>query len=219
MAVPVRAELVGRTLDLGRRLVLALGRGLDRRRTEVTGLGRRLPEPQRLVEERTQRLDHALSGLRRVVALLLGERGRRLAVVAGRLRHPREVVEAKRARLAEAAGALRPRDFGRELGRRQDEIGRLGTRMADALTRRLERAGERVTAQARLLDGLGYQQVLARGFVLARDRAGHPVTSAAAAPPGTALTLTFHDGERAATVDGVRAARPADTPKPQGTLL
>jgi exodeoxyribonuclease VII large subunit len=89
----------------------------------------------------------------------------------------------------------------------------------------LGEATRRLEAQARLLDGFGYQQVLARGFVLARDDAGHPVTSAAGATPGTGLALIFHDGERHATVDGAparkqKAAKKAKPPgDAQGSLL
>ncbi len=89
----------------------------------------------------------------------------------------------------------------------------------------LGEATRRLEAQARLLDGFGDQQVLARGFVLARDDAGHPVTSAAGATPGTGLALIFHDGERHATVDGApaRTQKAAKKAKPpgdaQGSLL
>ncbi len=220
MAVPVRAELLERVFGLGSRLVGAGARRIAAQRTTVAALARGLREPGRLIEERTQRLDNAIAGLRRVAGLYLGERRRHVAVAAGRLRHPREVVATKRARLAAAAGALRPREFRRELGRRGVEIGRLGVRLADALGRRIATGAERIAHHGRLLEGLGYQQVLARGFVLARDAAGRAVTSAAQAAPGTTLALTFRDGERRATVtDGAPPARPRRAKPDQGRLL
>ena len=84
------------------------------------------------------------------------------------------------------------------------------------------RAGSR--RRPGLLDGFGFERVLARGFVLARDDAGHPVTSAAGATPGTGLALIFHDGERHATVDGAQTrkkkAKPGKPPgDAQGSLL
>ncbi len=76
-----------------------------------------------------------------------------------------------------------------------------------------------------ILESLSYQRVLERGFVLARDEAGEPVTEAARTAPGMALSLRFHDGEVPATV-GAGAARPVRRPrKPapddddQGSLL
>jgi len=61
----------------------------------------------------------------------------------------------------------------------------LGARMArsfSALATRLEAGDPRAP--------------LARGFVLARDGAGRPLTSAAQAPPGTGLVLQWLDGRR-----------------------
>ena len=72
----------------------------------------------------------------------------------------------------------------------------VGRRAGRAVRRALDDAAHRLEAHARLLDGYGYQQVLARGFVLARDDSGRPVTSVAQATPGTGLALTFKDGER-----------------------
>ncbi|MEX2649843.1 MAG: exodeoxyribonuclease VII large subunit [Alphaproteobacteria bacterium] len=223
IAVPVRAELVARTLDLGGRLVGGLQRGLEARRSGLAGLARAMRDPTRLIEERSQRLDGTAQSLRRVVTLFLGRRERSVVTLGGRLRHPREIVAAKRAALATAAGALRPRDLLRDVARHRRDVARLGDRLHEASTRRVAEARERLAHGARLLDGLGYRQVLARGFVLTRDDAGAPVTSAAQAVPGKTLTLTYHDGERRATVAG--AAKPAETQRAkgarsdQGTLL
>ncbi len=76
------------------------------------------------------------------------------------------------------------------------------TRIPRALERGLGQVRERLTAQARLLEGLGFEQVLARGFVLVRDGHGTPLVSAAEAKPGMAIELTFHDGARAASIEG-----------------
>jgi exodeoxyribonuclease VII large subunit len=59
----------------------------------------------------------------------------------------------------------------------------------------------RLDGWAARLDGASYEAVLARGFALVRDRAGHPVARAAAVKPGARLRLRFADGEVAATVD------------------
>ncbi len=129
-------------------------------------------------------------------------------------------VERQRRRIPE----LRPGPLRAEIARRVATLDGLPPRLLRGLGRMLGEARRRLEAQARLLDGFGYQQVLARGFVLARDDAGHPVTSAAAAPPGTGLALIFHDGERHATVDGAPArkkkARSGTPPgDAQGSLL
>jgi exodeoxyribonuclease VII large subunit len=219
MAVPVRSELIGRVLDLGGRLIGALGRELEARRSVVAGLARGLPDPRRSLERKAQDLDGAAESLRRMVALALERRASRLAELGARLRHPREVIAAMHARLARAAAGLRPQDFLGLLARQLRELAREERRLAEGARRAIAEATSRLAAQARLLDSVGYQQVLARGFVLARDAAGRPVTSARAAVPGRTLTLTFHDGERRATVapEGAKP-KPAEE-RAQGKLL
>jgi exodeoxyribonuclease VII large subunit len=61
-----------------------------------------------------------------------------------------------------------------------------------------------------LLAALSYRSVLARGFALVRDEAGHAVRAAAGVGPGARLDLEFSDGHVAATADADRpAAKPA----------
>jgi len=221
MVVPVRAELARDLATLDARLAGAAQRGFEARRSHLAGLVRGLPDPQRLIETKVQRFDHAVELLRRSAQMGLAARTQRVTGLAARLRHPREVVAAKRAALAHAAGALRPQDFVRGLARQRAELERLAQRLKSAALRRLAEQRAALSASTRLLDGLGYQQVLQRGFVLVKDAAGHPVTAAAAVEPGMALALTFHDGERRATAEAgaPQPARPARKPGPQGDLF
>ncbi|MFQ5958430.1 MAG: exodeoxyribonuclease VII large subunit, partial [Alphaproteobacteria bacterium] len=203
MAVPVRAELVARVLDFERRLVGAVARFLEAQRSALKGLVRGLPEPRGLIELAMQRLDHA--GERLLRALALG-------------------VERRRGALAAAAAGLRPAALNGEVERGRTALADLDGRLGRTIVRALDDGRRRLEAQARLLDSYGYQQVLERGFVLARDDAGRPVTSAAAATPGTGLELTFRDGERHATVDRAPAPRRGKARTPakadsQGELL
>jgi exodeoxyribonuclease VII large subunit len=68
------------------------------------------------------------------------------------------------------------------------------------------------------LESASYQSVLARGFALVRDAAGHAVTAAARIAPGQALRLTFADGEVRATADGAPPRRKGIV-REQGRLL
>jgi exodeoxyribonuclease VII large subunit len=55
--------------------------------------------------------------------------------------------------------------------------------------------------------------VLARGFALVRDEAGHPLHAADAIGPGARLEIEFADGRVGATADADRpAAAPPQTP-------
>ncbi len=247
MAVPVRAELVVRVLDLERRLVGAAARLVEARRGEVRGLARGLLDPRGLIEIALQRLDGAAERLARALEQVFERRRSRVVELGGRLRSPREqLVDARsklallaqrliaeieqrltgeRHRLDAAASGLRPGPLAADVERGRATLAELGRRAGRAARRALDDAARRLKAHARLLDGYGYQQALERGFVLARDDAGRPVTSAAEAVPGKGLALTFKDGERHATVDAAPRARrrgPARAPAardPQGRLL
>ena len=243
MAVPVRAELVARVLDLERRLGAAMARDLDRRRAELRGLARALPEPGRLLELPAQRFDTAAERLEGALRIDLDRREKRVEAIGQRLRTPREIVAEtrnrldrtalaldhgiaalladRRGRFDRAAGGLRPATARSEVGRQRGVLADLGWRLGHGARRALDDAGARLEARARLLDGYGYQQVLARGFVLVRDDDGRPLVSAKAATPGKGVALTFHDGERHATLDRAPRPRRAAPPPPanQGRLL
>ena len=199
MAVPVRADLVARVLDLEGRLVAGMARRMESWRGEIKGLARGLPaDPRRLLETAVQRLDAAAERLMSALRLL---------------------VERQRARLPE----LRPGLLAAETGRLREALAGLGPRLAQALGRASDDARRRFETQARLLESYGHEQVLRRGFVLVRDDAGHAIASATEAKPGIGVALTFHDGERHATVDGgpkrrKAKARPGGAHS-QGTLF
>jgi exodeoxyribonuclease VII large subunit len=84
----------------------------------------------------------------------------------------------------------------------------------------MHRLEARVVHSGQLLSALSYRGVLARGFALVRDEAGHAVHTAASVGPGAHMNIEFSDGRVAATADSDRpaeapAARPAaKEPKP-----
>lgn len=70
IAVPVRAELIAQVLESTQRMAAAGRRLLEARRGEVEGLGRGLPDPHRVLEEKSQRLDDRAERLRNAAANL-----------------------------------------------------------------------------------------------------------------------------------------------------
>ena len=71
------------------------------------------------------------------------------------------------------------------------------------------------------LEALSYNAVLARGFALVRDSAGEPLTRAAEVAPGARLSISFADGQVAATAEGEapKRSRPKPAVETQGSLL
>ncbi|WP_374446040.1 exodeoxyribonuclease VII large subunit [Stella sp.] len=239
LAVPVRADLIQRTAEAGARAWAALAARLRHARAEIDGLARGLPDPVSLLGTKAQFLDDRTERLANAAAKLVPDRAARLDGAAGRLRHPREVVReaatrtghlAERLeRAAAEAMAREARALDRAAARLDDRALRLaiqrgardaageGGRLVAAARTRLARAGEILALRGQMLDGLSYERVLERGFVLVRDQGGHPVTRRADARAGQRLSLRFADGELGVQADRDGAPRP---PAPvQGTLL
>jgi exodeoxyribonuclease VII large subunit len=63
----------------------------------------------------------------------------------------------------------------------------------------LDRLEARMLHSGQLLTALSYRSVLARGFALVRNDAGHPLHAAADVLAGARLELEFSDGRVAAT--------------------
>lgn len=203
MAVPVRAELLAQVAEDGARLARAAARLTGERKTRLDGLARGLPDLNRLVADRRQRLDD------------WGER------LGGSLRSG---VHRRRHRLAEAALAS-PRH---RLRYARADLDRAGENLARAAARLTAQPRRRVAEQARLLDSLSYQRVLDRGFAVVTDATGKAVTSARALSGGDAIAVTFKDGGVDAMVTSGGPAKPkkkaAKKPSPkdddkQGSLL
>ncbi len=186
MVVPVRAELLATTGDLGARLAAGLRRLVERRKTELRSAARALPQPEALLAQPRQRLD--IAGQRLPSALKTG-------------------IDRRRVALARVAARLEARSPRAQLAGRRERLDQLGHRLETNLRNVLLRKRDKIANQGRLLDGYSYQGVLARGFALVLAADGAPVRSTAEAHPGAAITVRVADGTFDATVG--RGAAPA----------
>jgi len=206
MAVPVRAELLAGLQRDGQRLVSALTRMVEERRAKVDGLARGLGDPQRLIDERRQRLDDWEDRLKLGLA---------------------NWVQQRRAKIAESSGRLTAfrASAGRRIEREVRHVEELGPRLRRAAQNLIERSANKLEQAGKLLESVSYKSVLGRGFVLVADTSGHPVQKAAETHLSMAVRLHFSDGDVGATVtEGSR--KPVKTAKPgpgdpskQGSLL
>jgi exodeoxyribonuclease VII large subunit len=192
-AVPVRSELLSAVQTSGVRMAGMMRRALEHWRSRVTASARGLPRREAILGLPRQRLDSASGRL---------------------LQSLRANTKSHRAVLARTAAALRPGLVARQAATARDVLKRLDRDRARAIQARVERARQRLDAQAKLLGTLGYHNVLARGFALVRDGAGAMVRSAGAVQAGEALDIQFSDGHIGAQVLGDTAAeRAAAKPK------
>src|SRR5579862_7250407 len=201
MAVPVRLDLVAELGGKGARLAGGLARLLGERRLRLSGLARGLPDPQDLLGAAAQRLDDRSERLRLAI-------GGRFA--------------AAQTRLGLAAAGLRPATLAADVARAGERLGDVERRLAVAMTRVL--AGKRDAADnfaGRLAThSERHESMLARGYAVVWDGAGHLVQDAATVRPGAALELEFYNGKVGVIAGGSR--RPVRRSKPlagQGSLF
>ena len=223
MAVPVRAELMARTLDSARRLEAGTARLFAEHRTRLDALRRGLGDPARLIETAMQRLDDRGERMDRAALGVVERRQARLAELGARLPHPRrQVAETARhlAQLGDRLATCGPRLAHRPSERFQALAGRFGP---DPVLRGLADRSARLAAAGRLLESYSYVDVLRRGYALVLDPStGHAIGSAQEATPGRAVSIRFQDGDAPAVIGGSKPQRPARAadPKPeQGSLL
>ena len=207
IAVPVRGDLLAHTSDQGVRLMRAMHRKLGDFEKDVAGLSRGIPEPGRIADEASQRLDDRVERLERSKDAMLNDMRGRVRELGGGLVNPAQQISRKQDRLTASLRALR-----------QSLLNRLRQKDSD-----LER-------QTLKLEGVSYQRVLDRGFALVTGEDGVMVC-AATATPGLGLNIEFSDGGVAAQVTGEASATPpsreprkqskskVSSDDPQGSLL
>jgi exodeoxyribonuclease VII large subunit len=192
MATPVLADLAASLSDYERRMIGCGARLVRERRDRLAASAARLPKLADLLALSTQRLDIASGAL--ASALRAG-------------------VAAHRHDLTTAAAAFKPGLLRRPMEMRAERLAGLVARATPAISRFLTRSGERLANLDKLRLTLDPDRPLSRGFARVHLASGALARSATALTPGEGLRLVFHDGDRAATVDGAAPSGPARRPK------
>ena len=203
MAVPVRAELRARILDIERRIGAAIDRALRDNARAVQGFALGLPRPERLLEQASQAVDDQSDRLRNGLTNLLAARAAKVERAAVGIRSPAEQV----ARAGERVGGFGERLSNAAAARMENARSRYtaidaARRMTSSVQRQESALAGRVTSLAALLDSLSYERILERGFAVIRDGAGNPVARASHAIPGSAIEIQFADARLRARLDG-----------------
>ncbi|CAA7612452.1 Exodeoxyribonuclease 7 large subunit [Candidatus Terasakiella magnetica] len=222
-AVPVRAELVASVAELGGRMVGGIQRGLEERRARLGHTFRALPNPRRMIEDCARRLDDRAERLGNALPNLLSRRRAELDRLAARLKSPREMLAerghalaALATRLGHALKTARAAEQS-QVERKRLQLDQGSRRLPEAMARLLAERATRLDHAAKLLESFSYRKVLERGYAVVRDARGQPVIAAAAALPGTALTVEFSDGTAPVVVQGSIAPPAAPPQKPRKT--
>ena len=179
-AVPVRSDLLVSVTKHGLRVAGLIRRRIEGERHRFAGLMRGLPRRASILDLPRQRFDSASARLGR-------------ALIANARVH--------RNWLERSAARFRPHVLARAAQSGRDRLIRLDRAGARAAQSLLARSRTRLDGQAKLLETLSYQSVLARGFALVRSADGAMLRRAAAVKPGAALDIEFADAHIAAHAD------------------
>ena len=210
--LPDVASLAGaarqRLDDRTHRLTLALPNLLAARRAALIRAERALPDAPSLLRGAAQSLAERAVRLRLGLPTLLATRRASLLSAERHMPPPAGVLASARHRMATAAASL-PAGLRHAVQRQRIEAGRVLPRLSDAPVRgRMREAAARLEGLGSRLQGADPRAILARGYALVTDTAGHPVTSAAAVTPDARLRLEFADGvvqvQRTAEKPGAR---------------
>jgi exodeoxyribonuclease VII large subunit len=224
---------------LARRAMLCWQRGQEMRRNELRAAVRALPGQGELLSIPRQRLDGAASALPRGLKANTHAHFRRFAgasarltmrVLRGQLAQARQRLTVSGERITHSAKSLlRNRNdrfnglairlkasklsnaqaLRQAIARDRERTLRLAERARRAHAISTQRLSARVAHSGQLLSALSYRGVLARGFALVRDDAGHPLHAAASVGPGARMSIEFSDGRVGAIAE---QDRPPATP-------
>jgi exodeoxyribonuclease VII large subunit len=241
MAVPVKSDLIAEVASLARRVAVHWQRMQEGRRNELRAAARALPVASELLAIPRQRLDAAGGSLPRGLRANTHAHFRRFAETSGRLtvrvlrgqvaqarqhltvsgerlrNSTRSLLRSRRERFTGLEARLKASRLANAqaqrnaIARERERTHRLADRAHRALSTLLQRLDARVAHSGQLLTALSYRSVLARGFALVRDDAGHPLHAAAQVGPAARMTIEFADGHVGATADADRPPAAVET--------
>lgn len=188
-AVPVRAELRALTAEYDQRLQNAAARLLRDGGVRLESLSRGLSDPAKLLEMKTQRLDHTGERLSGVFGQFLSAKSQKMIQVSSRLSHPRAQITNASSRLDRWGDALMAQ--GKNLLREREKT--------------LEHSGK-------MLEAFSFKKTLERGFVVVRGAGGQILSSAANLGTGDEISLQFKDDNRSAVIGSTNGSAPSSNP-------
>ncbi len=177
-AVPVREDLLFAVDNIGVRLQKGLRRLVRDRKDRLQLVATALGDPARAIQPLMQRLDERSDRLQLSWKSYWRQHRSALIELAGRLRHPRDVVRLAQQRLEALAQTLRMR----------------GHEYKNTADKQFDRV-------ASLLEALSPKAIMGRGYGLVFDDQGKLVTHAAALKKGQTISVELQDGKRQATID------------------
>ena len=245
LAVPVREDLHAQLAEWGLRKRRAVVRPVMLGRERLAARAQRLPRPEALLANGTQRLDELGERLRRGLGDRVVQARERLQAASARHALPallhrvgtadnalrmqahqlegalQQAARVGQSKLTTARAGLRPQPILSRISGERLAIDRAGLH-ASLLERRFAQAADRLAGLARVLPQLDPDGPLERGFARVMDADRHTLTTRADAARQPSLVLRFKGAEELVVIPA--SQRPASTRKTaplpeQGKLL
>ncbi|KRS12324.1 exodeoxyribonuclease VII large subunit [Roseovarius atlanticus] len=215
LAVPVRLDLLAWLDGQEGRLLQALKGQVTARQQRLRDLSRALPRGDALLEGPRQRLDGMADKLPGALRASIQVRQVKLSEKAGALRPGmlRERVRNRRDGFASLAARMNTRTLQRDINQKRADFDRITGRLSNVGVRQIGIWRDRLAAQDRLRETLGYKATLARGYAVVRGD-GALVTTKDAAQAASALEIEFADG-KLSVGGGDAAASPPQSGGPE----
>ncbi len=183
MAVPMRAHLMAQIGENGNRLLNGMNRMMSERRHQLDASSARLGDPAKLLEIKTQSLDHLSDKLTNSYQRFLSVKQGRIIELGAQLRTPQNKIDEAR----------------RTLNNWDERLSALGTKLTQQKQKDLGNLSN-------MLEVLSFKNTLERGFVVVRDTDGAPITSANGAKAGTSINLQFKQDKYVKAIIGKKSA-------------
>ncbi len=187
-----------RVRALDREMIQVVRRLVQQRHTLLGRQAARLDI--RLVAQRAERCGERVAGLDREMTQVL-----------------RRLVQRHHTTFERQAARLRPTLLRHPAARCRERLGVLQARGQKAYAAVLDGKHRRLDTLSQLLRSLSHKSVLDRGFVLVRDKGGHPLRYVAEAQAAVQVDLEFADGRLEASIDGAAAQTAARDQGQPGT--
>lgn len=172
VAVPVRAHLMAQVLDDEKRLVNGVSRLFYELRNRLEAQSRGLGDPAKILEIKSQSLDHISDKIGRVFQHLVSNKSEGLTKQAARLPHPRNILQ--------NANML--------LERWSDNLHIIGPRITKNSEQSLLHANK-------MLEAYSFKNILDRGFVVVRDQNNTVLTDPELVMKTREIKLEFKDNQ------------------------
>ncbi len=194
MAVPVRINLIAQIADNEQRLVSSIARLLSENRHKLEAYSAKLGDPTRLLELKTQQIDHINDRLNHAFTNFISRKNNQFLTRTARLTHPTQSI--KVAKIA--------------LSRWVEQLDTCKSRTIENKQRSLKQVQEK-------LELLSFENVLKRGYVVVRDNNDKPVTNANSLSNSQSIQLQFKDNQKIAAQINTTKSMPKKKAQPPKT--